>query len=148
MADFIRHVRSPARQMIIATETNGCLARTLDSPCIFSGSNGHVPPLIEGGRGVGLPREIRDNELRVTRARREMVSLSLSLSLFVFLLLLYRDTNRAGTNQLLTTPLSISPPSDDDDAVVNHHSARHQYHRERSTTLVARRGDEANRKRR
>lgn len=47
-----------------------------DSPCIFSGSNGHVPPLIEGGRGVELPGEIRGNELKVTRAR-ETFSLSL-----------------------------------------------------------------------
>ena len=30
-----------------------------DLPCIFSGSNGHVPPLIEDGCGVKLPREIR-----------------------------------------------------------------------------------------
>ena len=37
-----------------------------DSPCIFSGSNGHVPPLIEDGCGVKLPGEIRGNELRVT----------------------------------------------------------------------------------
>lgn len=33
-------------------------------PCIFSGSNGHVPPLIEDGCGVKLPREIRGNELK------------------------------------------------------------------------------------
>lgn len=36
------------------------------SPCIFSGSSGHVPPLIEDGCGVKLPREIRGNELNVT----------------------------------------------------------------------------------
>lgn len=47
-----------------------------DSPCIFSGSNGHVPPLIEGGRGVELPGEIRGNELKVTRARETFSSLS------------------------------------------------------------------------
>lgn len=51
-----------------------------DSPCIFSGSNGHVPPLIEGGRGVELPGEIRGNELKVTRARETFSSLSLSFS--------------------------------------------------------------------
>lgn len=51
-----------------------------DSPCIFSGSNGHVPPLIEGGRGVELPGEIRGNELKVTRARETFSSLSLSPS--------------------------------------------------------------------
>lgn len=52
-----------------------------DSPCIFSGSNGHVPPLIEGGRGVELPGEIRGNELKVTRVREMVASLSLSLFL-------------------------------------------------------------------
>jgi len=64
-----------ARQMIIVTKTNGS---ERDSPCIFSGSNGHVPPLIEGGRGVKLPGEIRGNELKVTRARETFFSLSLS----------------------------------------------------------------------
>lgn len=48
------------------------------SPCIFSGSNGHVPPLIEGGRGVELPRKIRGNELRVTRTREDGLSFLLS----------------------------------------------------------------------
>jgi len=63
--------------MIIVTKTNGS---ERDSPCIFSGSNGHVPPLIEGGRGVELPGEIRGIELKVTRARETFFSFSLSLS--------------------------------------------------------------------
>jgi hypothetical protein len=104
-----------------------------------------VPPLIEGGRGVGLPREIRDNELRVTRLSLSLSlslsrSLARSLSLFPrFPLALYERQPRGHTD---TTShhctLSISPPSDED-AVVNHH-ARHQYHREIATRW-SRRGD-------
>lgn len=66
------------------------------SPCIFSGSNGHVPPLIEGGRGVELPRKIRGNELRVTRTREDGLSFLLS--------------SRRTNNFPLTTHTSITLP--------------------------------------
>ena len=121
-----------ARQMIIVTKINGSLR---DSPCIFSGSNGHVPPLIEGGRGVELPGEIRGNELKVTRARETFSSLSLPLSFLPsFLLFLLLGHHPRAPTELLTTTPPISPPSDN--RVVNHH-ARHQYHRNQHALSVA-----------
>lgn len=102
-----------------------------DSPCIFSGSNGHVPPLIEGGRGVELPGEIRGNELKVTRTRE---TLSLSLSFPPYTSRLSCGHHPRAPTELLTTTPSISPPSDN--RVVNHH-ARHQYHRNQHALVVA-----------
>lgn len=83
-----------------------------DSPCIFSGSNGHVPPLIEGGRGVELPGEIRGNELKVTRVREMVASLSLSLFLRIPLSPLSCGHHPCAPTELVTTTPSISPPSD------------------------------------
>lgn len=88
-----------------------------------------MPPLIESGRGVELPGEIRGNELKVTRARRDIL-LSLSLS---FSFLSCRHHPRVPTELLTTTP-SISPLCDS--RVVNYH-ARHQYHRNQHAFFVA-----------
>lgn len=44
-----------------------------DSPCIFSDSNGHVPPLIEGRRGYEAPRMFRCS---VSAARRSQATWS------------------------------------------------------------------------
>lgn len=90
--------KARANCAIIAAKTNGFGE---DSPCIFSGSNGHVPPLIEGGRGVELPREIRGNELRVTRAR-EMRSPFFSSLFFAHGHLLLAPTTSRTTTPAIT----------------------------------------------